>query len=92
MRLALLILASCAPLPEPLPPNVEQACARVVECGACTAEQLPACVTCVEHWAEQIDAEIIEQLPPLETVDCETITAVLTSSRVAECIIEEWWK
>jgi uncharacterized paraquat-inducible protein A len=89
--LALLLLAACgsAPVapPKPLPPNVEQACARAIACGVFLAEQAPECIRCVEKLADLYREQVSEPLPALDTVPCDVIAHYAAETLVSECVV-----
>lgn len=76
-------------------PNTHTACYRAIRCGVFSPDELTACVNCLEH----VDPVVLHQLreaygdlPPLETVDCDTLYTVCTdSTNVALCVREKWW-
>lgn len=100
MRLAVIMLIACgaAPAPQPakiLPPNTEQVCARAEECSVFLPEQRNSCVACLEHIdpveLEKIRAEYGE-LPPLESVDCESLRLVVVLyTNLAKCVSARWY-
>jgi len=70
-----------------LPPNVEQACDRAISCGVFLDDQKPECLACVEKLAEQINDAVKEQIPPLEQIDCKTISKYAHDTLVSECVV-----
>lgn len=79
----------------PQPPNVHEACGRAQACGVFLDVQHDACVACLEHVdpraLEQI-AQIYPQLPPLEQVDCQTVTDVARRyTNLAQCVVGRWY-
>jgi hypothetical protein len=79
---AMLALAACGRLEVVAAPNTVTACDRALVCGAILPGQHDACVACLEHVDPTVLADLREQhgdLPPLDTVSCETITSVIGS-------------
>jgi hypothetical protein len=96
MRAALLLaLVACGRLEVVAPPNTVTACDRALVCGAILTGQHDACVACLEHIDPTVLADLREQhgdLPPLDSVSCETITAVTQHwTNLGLCVVGRWY-
>jgi hypothetical protein len=97
MRIALLMLAACGsqPVPAILPPNTVQSCERAIRCGVFLREQQAECTACLEHIDPNVMASLRAQygdLPPLDSVDCDTITTVCqTATNISACVVGRWY-
>lgn len=86
------------PLPDKLPPNVAQACERAIVCGIFMEQQRGACEACLEH-IDQVQLDDLRErfgdLPPLDTVSCETLSTVagVVESRgtIRSCVVGQWY-
>ncbi len=87
IRAALLLLASCGSASIE-PPNTVKACALAASCGVVSDE--PACVACLEH-VDPVFLPFVEDLPPLDTVDCATLIRAVSATNLPECINARWY-
>lgn len=82
-------------VPEILPPNVKQACDRAIRCGVFMSVQRSECIACLNHIDMNVLNDLREQygdLPPLDTVDCDTIDSICRkATNVASCVVGRWY-
>lgn len=94
--LAMLALAACGPRIEAIkPPNTVSVCDRAIVCGAILDGQHDACVACLEHVDKPKLTELRESygdIPPLDTVSCETVVNVVQRyTNLSMCVVARWY-
>ena len=93
--LVMLALAACGSVEAIKPPNTVSACDRALTCGAILKGQHDACVACLEHVDPEVLADLREKhgdLPPLDSVSCETIAAVVNEwTNLKMCVVGRWY-
>jgi hypothetical protein len=90
----MLALAACGHVEAIKPPNTISACDRALVCGAILDGQHDACVACLEHVDPEVLADLREKhgdLPPLDSVSCETIASVVKLTNLGQCIDSRWY-
>lgn len=59
------------------------------------AEQIETCIACLEHIDQEALAKVRAEygdLPPLETVDCETSLLVAQRyTNLSQCVVGRWY-
>ncbi len=79
-RIALLMLASCSPLPELLPPNLHETCTRAIECEMFAEDELSQCAYCLEHMYPETAA--------FDPADCRSVKDGLYA--ISRCVELRW--
>lgn len=89
------VVGACGHVEAIKPPNTVSSCDRALECAAIVSGQHDACVACLEHADPLVLAELRDKhgdLPPLDTVSCETITAVVQRwTNLNLCVVGRWY-
>lgn len=97
MRLLLaLLLGSCGSHAIVIdPPNTVSICDRALVCGAILDGQHDACVACLEHVDKPKLTELRESygdIPPLDSVSCETVVNVVQRyTNLSMCVVARWY-